>query len=581
MDRTPLQALIIEDVEDDVQLLVRALQQSGYEPNYISVDNKEDLNKALHAPHSWQMVFSDFTMPSFNGLEALQVVREQDPDLPFIFVSATIGEERAVEAVKSGAQDYILKNNLKRLSATIPRELRESAMRKGRRQAEERIHFLANYDELTGLVNRTKFRNQLNQAIEIATAMGRLVAVVHLNLDRFRNINNSLGPGAGDQVLKQVAEHLQAVTKDDDTLARLSGDEFAFILPGLMTKQEVIATIHQIKAALARDIHISGYHLHIHASIGVSIFPFDGEVADEVQRNATIAMHKVKQEGGKGYQYFTDTLREQLHHRVNMERELEQAVYAENFILHYQPQTELTTGKIIAVEALIRWHHQDFGPISPATFIPIAEESGLILPIGQWVLDEACAQLKHWQTSLHTDIVPKIAINFSAFQFRQLGIINDVQALLDKYALTAESLEIEVTETALMQDPDTAKRILSQFRDIGISISLDDFGTGYSSLSYLKRFPVNVLKIDQSFIRDIPEDSDDVAITRAIIAMADRLNIAVVAEGVETKQQLQLLYNEGCDLVQGYYLHPPASSDNITALLSDKEPLSCKLPWLR
>lgn len=577
MDRIPLKALIVEDVEDDVHLLIRALQHSGYEPEYTTVESESALVKAMEK--TWQIVFSDFTMPAFNGLEALDIVRKIDPDVPFVFVSGTLGEERAVDAVRSGAQDYILKNNLRRLSAAVPRELRESAMRRAQRETQQRINFLANYDELTGLSNRSRFLSELAEAIKTATTMGGLVAVVHLNLDRFRNINNSLGPAAGDLVLKQVASFLKTTTRPSDNVARLSGDEFALILSGLKGKEEVIAIIHEINAVLAKSIHVSGYHLHIHASIGVSIFPFNGDDAEELQRNATIAMHQMKQEGGKGYRYFTDSLREQLHHRINLERELENAVDALNFSLHYQPQIELSTGKMVAVESLIRWHHHDFGAISPATFIPIAEETGLILPISAWVLEQACAQLSSWKQSFPT-FNSKVAINFSAFQFRQPEVVNVVKSVLEKYGLEPECLEVEITETALMQDPDSAKRILTQLRDIGVSISLDDFGTGYSSLSYLKRFPVNVMKIDKSFITDIPNDKDDMAITRAIIAMAYRLNIQVVAEGVETEQQLMFLYNEGCDLVQGFYLNPPVSSENITALIKDMTPLTCRVPWL-
>lgn len=577
MERTPLKALIVEDVEDDVHLLVRALQHSGYEPEYTAVDSEAGLVEAMKK--TWQIVFSDFTMPAFNGLEALEIVRGLDPDVPFVFVSGTIGEERAVEAVRSGAQDYILKNNLRRLSAAVPRELRDSSMRRAQRQAQQRINFLANYDELTGLSNRSRFLSELAEAIKTTITMGGLVAVVHLNLDRFRNINNSLGPAAGDQVLKQVASFLKSTAHPSDTVARLSGDEFALILSRLKGKQEVIAIIHEINAVLAKSIHVSGYHLHIHASIGISLFPFNGDDAEELQRNATIAMHQMKQEGGKGYRYFTDSLREQLHHRINIERELEHAVDALDFSLHYQPQIELSTGKMVAVESLIRWHHHDFGAISPATFIPIAEETGLILPISQWVLEQTCAQLSSWKQSFPT-FTPKVAINFSAFQFRQPQVVDRIKSVLEKYGLEPECLEVEITETALMQDPDSAKRILTQLRDIGVSISLDDFGTGYSSLSYLKRFPVNVMKIDKSFITDIPNDNDDVAITRAIIAMAYRLNIQVVAEGVETEQQLMFLYNEGCDLVQGFYLNPPVASENITALIKDMTPLTCRVPWL-
>lgn len=581
MEKTPLKSLLVEDVDDDAQLLVRALQRSGYEPQFTRVDNEEDLRSALN--ESWQIVFSDFTMPSFDGLSALKVVREVDPDLPFIFVSGTIGEERAVEAVRSGAQDYILKNNLKRLSAAVPRELRESKARRQQRLAEEKLHFLANYDELTGLCNRGRFLHQLKEAINDATVMGGLVAVVQLNLDRFRNINNTLGSTSGDQVLKQVAAQLHSLTKPGDTLARLSGDEFAFVLPSLKSKQDVIATIHTIKDALAQSVVVSGYHLNIHSSIGVSVYPFDGTVAEELQRNAAIAMHKVKQDGGKGYQYFTASLREQLDQRINLERELEHAIDAESFSMHYQPQVELSTGRIKRLEALIRWYHKDFGAISPAAFIPIAEESGLILPLTNWVLSHVAQQINDWKNSGldNPSLLPKVAINFSAFQFRDPKIIHNLQEVLEQHALKPENIELEITETALMQEPDTAQRILFELRDAGFSISLDDFGTGYSSLSYLKRFPVDILKIDKSFINDVPENEDDVAITRAIIAIADKLDIQVVAEGVETENQLQFLYEEGCDLVQGFYLQPPIPADNITTLLNDMSPLSCRIPWLR
>ena len=578
MDNIPLQALIIEDVEDDAQLLVNELRRTGYALDYLCVDNAEDLKQALK--RDWHVVFSDFTMPHFDGMTALEIVRTHDPDLPFIFVSGTIGEERAVEAVRRGAQDYVLKDNLKRLSATIPRELRESAIRRGRRHAEERIHFLANYDALTGLPNRTMYNSQLNLILDRATAEGRLVALIHINIDRFRDINNSLGPIAGDELLKQIAEHLSDIINPSDIIARLSSDEFGLIIPGLMSKSEVVHIIHSLTDALSRSINISGYNLHIHASIGISIFPFDGQEADELHRNAMIAMHKVKQEGGKSYQYFTDDLRQKLHNRINMERELEQAIETQSFHLHYQPQTDITSGHIVSVEALLRWQHNDFGAISPTSFIPIAEESGLILPIGQWVLEESCRQFKYWQSELSGIRLPKIGINFSAFQFRQRGLLDNIKNMLFNFDIAPQSIEIEITETALMQDPDTSMRLLTYLRDWGISISLDDFGTGYSSLSYLKRFPVNTLKIDKSFISDIPKDPDDIAITRAIIAMADRLNIKVVAEGVETEEQMSFLYNEGCNLIQGYYLTPPIPNDEISNLLKKPQLITDKIPWL-
>ncbi|MFC6672987.1 putative bifunctional diguanylate cyclase/phosphodiesterase [Marinobacterium aestuariivivens] len=569
MDRIPLRALIIEDEDDAVQILVRELRRSGYEPIYRCVDNSQDLAEALQ--QSWQIVFSDFTMPSFNGIEALQQVRQWAPDLPFIFVSGTIGEERAVEAVRSGAQDYILKDNLRRLSAAVPRELRESEARRERSKAERRIHYMTHYDDLTALPNRGFYFRRLEQLIRMAAETGYGLGLVHVNLDRFRKINESLGRTAGDRLLQIVAERLQQGAGKHDVVARLGGDEFAVILPKLTANLELIQAFQRIQRSLAPAVTLSGYTFPVRASLGISLYPLHGEQPEELQQNATSAMYQAKEEGGGLCRLFSGEIHTRRDARLKLEQDLELAVENHELTLAYQPQIELASRRIVAVEALMRWQHPQQGSITPSRFIPVAEETGLILPLGHWALEEACSQTRHWQDS-GLPSPPRMAVNFSAFQFSQGTLVENVMAVLEQRQLAPDCLEIEITETALMQDPETSRQLLKKLKDCGISISLDDFGTGYSSLSYLKRFPIDVLKIDRTFVTDLPGDAESVAIVRAVLALAKQLELSVVAEGVETREQLDFLEDEGCDLVQGYYFYRPAPEDEITALLAADSP---------
>ncbi len=576
--REPLKALIVEDVEDDVLMLVRELRRMGYDLEYHSVDREDDLVEALqNVQQGWQIVFSDFSMPTFNGLDALKIVRRYDQEIPFIFVSGTIGEDKAVDAVKSGAQDYITKDSLARLHAAVPRELREAVNRRERQAAEGRLVYLANYNELTSLPNRTLYQRRLNQAIELSACKGLMVGIMHIHLDGLWGINSSLGPDAGRELLKQVARRLSEQTATEQVAAHVSDAEFSVILPGLEHQSKLVEKARCISESLQAPITISGYELHVDASIGVSIYPQDGEQADELEHNATMAMHQVQQNGGNGCKFFTARIRQDLQQRLTMEKDLRDAVERQALVLNYQPQVELVGGRLVAVEALLRWTHPQLGPIPPDKFIPIAEASGLILPIGQWVLNRACHQYRAWRDRFGTEKTPRMAVNFSAFQFRQRELGLAVKDTLDEHGLDPHCLEVEITESALMQDPESAMKILSKLRDIGVTISLDDFGTGYSSLSYLKRFPVNVLKVDKSFIDGLPGDTDDVGIIRAVLAMANHLNLEVVAEGVETLAQLDFLRNEGCTLVQGYYLQRPVLAEHLEPLLALSSPFASKL----
>jgi diguanylate cyclase (GGDEF)-like protein len=561
-----LRALIVEDELNDTLLLVNELKRGGYNPSFICVDTREALERALQQ-EPWDIVFSDFSMPTFNGHDALDIVRRHNLDIPFIFVSGTIGEERAVAAIKQGAQDYLIKGHLKRLASAVERELREAVTRRENREAQKRLHFLANYDALTGLPNRVLFIDRLSHSLRLAQRSSGLVGVLYLDLDNFKDVNDSLGHNAGDALLKTVADRLTQAVRTSDTVARLSGDEFALILTNLDHREDAAVAARKIIDQLSHPLDVVEQTLQIRASVGISVFPADGTDSEELLRNADMSMYLAKQTGGSQYEFYRSEIGEKKAERLELLKALRRALEQREFVLHYQPQVELATGHIVGVEALLRWRCPERGLVSPEQFIPLAEESGLVVPLGEWVLRKACAQARIWRDTGYPPL--RVAVNFSACQFRQKNLVDLVKAVLDENELPPEYLEVEITESTLMQDTATSLRTLQELRACGISISLDDFGTGYSSLSYLKRFPVDALKIDRSFVCDIPQDADDVAINSAIIAMAAKLNIRVIAEGVETLEQLDFLRSEGCALVQGYYLQRPASAQDLAAMLKN------------
>jgi diguanylate cyclase (GGDEF)-like protein len=561
-----LRALIVEDELNDTLLLVNELKRGGYNPSFICVDTREALERALQQ-EPWDIVFSDFSMPTFNGHDALDIVRRHNLDIPFIFVSGTIGEERAVAAIKQGAQDYLIKGHLKRLASAVERELREAVTRRENREAQKRLHFLANYDALTGLPNRVLFIDRLSHSLRVAQRSSGLVGVLYMDLDNFKDVNDSLGHNAGDALLKTVADRLTQAVRTSDTVARLSGDEFALILTNLDHREDAAVAARKIIDQLSHPLDVVEQTLQIRASVGISVFPADGTDSEELLRNADMSMYLAKQTGGSQYEFYRSEIGEKKAERLELLKALRRALEQREFVLHYQPQVELATGHIVGVEALLRWRCPERGLVSPEQFIPLAEESGLVVPLGEWVLRKACAQARIWRDTGYPPL--RVAVNFSACQFRQKNLVDLVKAVLDENELPPEYLEVEITESTLMQDTATSLRTLQELRACGISISLDDFGTGYSSLSYLKRFPVDALKIDRSFVCDIPQDADDVAINSAIIAMAAKLNIRVIAEGVETLEQLDFLRSEGCALVQGYYLQRPASAQDLAAMLKN------------
>lgn len=436
-----------------------------------------------------------------------------------------------------------------------------------RKANEERIRYLAEHDALTGLPNRVLFHDRLSQAIVKARRDGHRIALIFLDIDRFKNINDSLGHHVGDQLLQSVAARIQQCVRASDTVSRPGGDEFGILLPDIADIEDAARVSLKLLESLARPYSVDERQLTITASIGITIYPDDGDDIPALMRNADTAMYHSKDSGRNAYHYFRSEMNERVLERMSLENALRQGLDNEEFRLHYQPQIDIRTRRIIGMEALIRWHNQVSGQISPARFIPVAEDTGLILPIGDWVLREACRQNRAWQDA-GLPAAP-VAVNISALQFRQPQFVATLQTVLEASRLAPDCLDLELTESIMMQAVDRNIGVLETIRAMGVKVSIDDFGTGYSSLSYLKRLPIDKLKIDQAFVRDIATDPDDAVLIAAIIGLARNMKLDVIAEGVETEAQLEFLERSGCEQIQGYLISTPLPADAFEALWRD------------
>ena len=426
-----------------------------------------------------------------------------------------------------------------------------------RKAYEAKIRYQATHDALTGLPNRNLLSDRLQQAILGAQRRGGIAAVAFIDLDQFKYINDSLGHQTGDELLKVVASRLTSCMRASDTVARQGGDEFVIVLGEQNSIAAITDTIRRLIDIVAEPWNVSGLQLQITCSVGISVYPADGQDAETLLRNADSAMYKAKEMGRNNFEYFAANLNRHATERLELLNSLRQAIANDEFVLQYQPKVHLGSGKVVGAEALIRWHSAARGMVSPADFIPLAEESGLILAIGEWVLRSACAQNVAWQRAGHPPM--PISVNLSPRQLVRDDVVDLVAAVLRESGLAPHLLELEITETVVMRDVDQSLSILRKLKQLGVRISIDDFGTGYSSLNYLKRFPVDTLKIDRSFVSDIVTDSDDAAIVKAVISLAHILNLRVVAEGVETEEQRRFLMENGCDEVQGYHFGRPVS----------------------
>lgn len=444
------------------------------------------------------------------------------------------------------------------------------------RRDEERIRDLAAHDALTALPNRTQLHQRLTQALALTVGEQAGIALMFLDLDHFKNINDTLGHDVGDELLKQVAQRLRANLDARDTVSRQGGDEFIVLLQQATGPAHVAQIAQRLIEVVSKPFQVGRHELQVGVSIGISTYPGDGVDIGSLLKNADTAMYQAKAAGGGAYQFFTAEMNAHIMVRVALENSLRQAIRNQEFELHYQPQVDGASGELLGLEALIRWNHPEQGPISPARFIPIAEEAYLINPIGEWVLREACRQARAW---MDQGLVPRVvAVNLSAVQFRQQNLVDQVARALQESGLEARWLELEITESAFIHNTERIIELLAQLRGLGVKLSVDDFGTGYSSLGYLKRLPFDKIKIDQSFVRDLPGSADDAAITRAIIGIAGSLHKEVIAEGVETAEQREFLLRQGCLHMQGYFFARPMPARALEAWLRagkvDVEPVS-------
>ncbi|OGA52778.1 MAG: hypothetical protein A3F74_15160 [Betaproteobacteria bacterium RIFCSPLOWO2_12_FULL_62_58] len=474
-------------------------------------------------------------------------------------------EERSVSAVKDDIGRIV---NFIILFSDVTKQ----------KEDERRLQFLAHHDSLTGLANRTMFQLRCEETLLRASRKSAKAAVMFIDLDHFKTVNDSLGHAYGDELLKSVAARVQECVRKTDFVARLGGDEFTVLLNEVSDSGDVAFIAKKLLDRLSASFTVAGHEIYVSASIGISYYPDDGQNASSLIKNADAAMYAAKEQGRSNYQFFSAEMNAQALEALMMASSLRLAIEREELVLEYQPRIDLHDGKVMGVEALVRWNHPNLGRIMPGQFIGIAEKTGLIDPIGEWVLGTACQQMIAWQQS---GLAPlRVAVNLSARQFRQPDLTEGIAAILQETGVKADALELEVTESLVMHDPQRAAVILERLKEMGVAIAIDDFGTGYSSLSYLKRFPIDYIKIDQSFIRGIPLEAEDVGITRAIIAMAKTLGLKLIAEGVDKTEQLAFLKHEGCNEGQGYLISRPIPGDALRRFLENFEDTYAATPDL-
>jgi diguanylate cyclase (GGDEF)-like protein len=547
--------LLIEDNPGDVRLIREMLSEG--EDGLFQLDCVGRLSQGLEylSTRSTGVVLLDLSLPDSYGFDTFLKVYAHSPKVPIIVLTGNDDQKVALSAVKTGAQDYLVKGKLDR--ELLLRSMQYSIERK---RYQEQLEYQANYDALTGLPNRNLLHDRLRQSV-YAQRFVRSIGVVFLDIDHFKFVNDSLGHNTGDKLLQRVAERLLGAVRDGDTVARLGGDEFILILNDQTGQEVIYRAMQRIIGRVAEPIEIDGQELLVTASAGISLYPQDGPDVETLLKNADAAMYRAKEKGRNNFQFYTAEMNRQVNERLMLESSLRRALERREFEIYYQPRIRVADGALVGCEALLRWQHPELGLTLPERFIGLAEETGLIIPIGEWVIRSSCQQARAWQKSGMAPIA--VSVNLSMRQFRQEALASVIDDALRATGLDPRLLEMELTESLVMQDTEAAIGVLERLREIGVELSVDDFGTGHSSLSYLTRLPISALKIDQSFVQAIKGtgQSDEGIVAQAIISLAHNLRLKVVGEGVETGPQFAFLKQHACDEVQGYYFGRPMPAD--------------------
>jgi len=553
--------LLIEDNPGDARLIQAMIEEDEGAPFVLHFADRLSLGLEHLSASETALVLLDLSLPDSFGLETFAKVYAHSPTVPIIVLTGNDDATVALSAVKSGAQDYLVKSRLDR--ELLLRSMHYSIERK---RYQVQLEHQANYDSLTGLPNRTLLHDRLKQAV-YAQRTPRNIAVVFMDLDHFKFVNDSLGHSVGDKLLKAMGDRLRGTLREGDTVGRVGGDEFVLILADQNNEEVIFRAMQRISAKVAEPITVEGKELYVTCSAGISLYPQDGPDVDTLLKNADAAMYRAKEHGRSNFQFYTSEMNDRVNERLALEGALRRALERQEFLLHYQQKVDLRSGSIIGAEALVRWMHPEWGLVRPARFISLAEETGLIVPLGEWVLREACRQTRAW---LDQGLEPgAVSVNLSARQFRQQDLVRMVSRILEETRLDPAHLEMELTESMVMHNVDSAIATLQGLKSLGVRLSVDDFGTGYSSLSYLKDLPIDALKIDRSFVRDIGggAETGEGVLAQAIISLGHNLHLKVVAEGVETDAQVRFLRRHACDEVQGFLYGEPVAPEAHARLL--------------